>query len=77
MPGSKYFPQSGCERPPCPKCGAKMFLARIEPEKLDHDTRCCGTLYGALGVGMPLAFNSPAMARYLQRGGHNEALLRR
>jgi ribosomal protein S27AE len=23
--------------PNCPKCGTKMYLARLQPEKLDHD----------------------------------------
>ena len=26
-------------RPPCSVCGTKMLLARIEPEKPDHDKR--------------------------------------
>ena len=26
-------------RPPCSKCGAKMLLSRIEPDKPDHDKR--------------------------------------
>ena len=26
-------------RPPCPRCGTKMKLARIEPDKPDHDKR--------------------------------------
>jgi ssDNA-binding Zn-finger/Zn-ribbon topoisomerase 1 len=26
-------------RPPCSKCGTVMLLARIEPEKPDHDKR--------------------------------------
>jgi hypothetical protein len=26
-------------RPPCPKCGTKMHLARIEPEKPGYETR--------------------------------------
>jgi transposase len=26
-------------RPPCPKCGFKMQLSRIEPDKPDHDNR--------------------------------------
>jgi len=26
-------------RPPCPKCGAQMLLARIEPDAPDHDKR--------------------------------------
>ena len=27
------------ERPPCIKCGTQMLLARIEPDKPDHDRR--------------------------------------
>jgi ribosomal protein S27AE len=27
------------ERPTCPKCGNSMLLARIEPDKPDHDKR--------------------------------------
>ena len=27
------------ERPPCPKCGSLMWLARITPEGPDHDRR--------------------------------------
>ncbi len=26
-------------RPPCSKCGTQMLLARIEPDKPDHDKR--------------------------------------
>jgi predicted RNA-binding Zn-ribbon protein involved in translation (DUF1610 family) len=26
-------------RPPCPKCGTQMLLARIAPDKPDHDKR--------------------------------------
>jgi hypothetical protein len=26
-------------RPPCPKCGVRMLLSRIEPDKPDHDRR--------------------------------------
>jgi hypothetical protein len=26
-------------RPPCSVCGTKMLLARIEPDKPDHDKR--------------------------------------
>jgi hypothetical protein len=26
-------------RPPCPNCGTVMQLARIEPDKADHDKR--------------------------------------
>jgi hypothetical protein len=26
-------------RPPCSKCGLRMLLARIEPDKPDHDKR--------------------------------------
>ena len=32
-------------RPPCSRCGMKMLLARIEPDKPDHDKRtfeCAG-----------------------------------
>ena len=32
-------------RPPCPKCGMRMLLARIEPDTPDHDKRsyeCAG-----------------------------------
>jgi hypothetical protein len=39
MSANPHFPKSSYERPPCPTCGAKMMLARIEPEKLDRDTR--------------------------------------
>ena len=27
------------DRPNCPKCGTRMDLARIEPDKPDHDLR--------------------------------------
>ena len=27
------------EKSKCPKCGARMWLARIEPDKPDHDKR--------------------------------------
>jgi hypothetical protein len=27
------------ERPPCSECGTTMLLARIEPDKPDHDRR--------------------------------------
>jgi hypothetical protein len=27
------------EQPTCPQCGAAMWLARIEPDKPDHDRR--------------------------------------
>jgi len=26
-------------RPPCPRCGRPMWLARIEPDKPDYDRR--------------------------------------
>jgi DNA-directed RNA polymerase subunit RPC12/RpoP len=26
-------------RPPCPKCGSQMWLARIEPDAPDYDKR--------------------------------------
>ncbi len=43
-----YQPQTpysdSIARPPCPHCGTGMQLARIEPEKPDHDRRTfqCG-----------------------------------
>ena len=37
QPASPY--SAAIIRPPCPKCGAKMLLARIEPDKPDHDKR--------------------------------------
>lgn len=41
MPQSGFTPSAPkpIERPPCPLCGAEMFLARIEPDKPDHDKR--------------------------------------
>ena len=27
------------DRPNCPKCGALMWIARIEPDEPDHETR--------------------------------------
>ena len=27
------------DHPSCPKCGSPMWLARIEPDKPDHDLR--------------------------------------
>jgi DNA-directed RNA polymerase subunit M/transcription elongation factor TFIIS len=27
------------KRPPCPECGTMMILARIEPDKPNHDKR--------------------------------------
>lgn len=32
-------PTQTVEHPKCSKCGAQMWLARIEPEKPDHDRR--------------------------------------
>jgi transposase-like protein len=31
--------QQKIERPTCPRCGAMMWIARIEPDKPDHDRR--------------------------------------
>ena len=31
--------QLNYERPPCPKCGAKMMLYRFDRESLDHGTQ--------------------------------------
>ena len=41
MPHSDIFDPviTPIERPPCPKCGALMWLTRVEPDKPDHDTR--------------------------------------
>jgi Zn-finger nucleic acid-binding protein len=38
---SKFIvrPQASIELPKCPKCGAQMWLARIELDKPDHDKR--------------------------------------
>ncbi|TMI99830.1 MAG: hypothetical protein E6G97_21370 [Alphaproteobacteria bacterium] len=33
------FHSNAIIRPPCPKCGAKMLLSRIEPDVPDHDKR--------------------------------------
>jgi ssDNA-binding Zn-finger/Zn-ribbon topoisomerase 1 len=32
-------PKPSAERPACPKCGWAMWLARIEPDKPEHDKR--------------------------------------
>ena len=41
MPQSDIFNsrKAVIDHPPCPKCGLPMWLARIEPDKLDHDLR--------------------------------------
>jgi ssDNA-binding Zn-finger/Zn-ribbon topoisomerase 1 len=37
LPATSY--SDSIIRPPCPKCGDRMLLARIEPDKPDHDKR--------------------------------------
>jgi len=32
-------PSQVIERPACPRCGNRMMLARIEPDKPSHDKR--------------------------------------
>jgi len=41
VPQSEIFnPQrASIDQPSCPKCGLPMWLARIEPDKPDHDLR--------------------------------------
>jgi DNA-directed RNA polymerase subunit RPC12/RpoP len=41
MRKSKFIPrpQAGTELPKCPKCGAQMWVARVEPDKPDYDKR--------------------------------------
>jgi ribosomal protein S27AE len=35
-----YDPPGPIDQPPCPKCGERMWLARIEPtDKPDYDQR--------------------------------------
>jgi transposase-like protein len=37
---SEFIPQDQAfAHPDCPKCGAPMWLARIEPYEADHDQR--------------------------------------
>lgn len=31
--------QQHIDRPMCPRCGAQMWIARIEPDEPDHDRR--------------------------------------
>jgi hypothetical protein len=37
QPATPY--SNSIERPACSKCGTQMMLARIEPDKPDHDKR--------------------------------------
>jgi predicted RNA-binding Zn-ribbon protein involved in translation (DUF1610 family) len=40
MRQSEFTPsQPGFGHPTCPNCGTRMWLARIEPDKPDHDLR--------------------------------------
>jgi hypothetical protein len=41
MPRAEFSPSTPgtTVRPPCPKCRSRMMLARIEPDKPDHDKR--------------------------------------
>ena len=40
MRTSEFIPQKNTiEHPKCAKCGAQMWLARIEPDQPDHDKR--------------------------------------
>ena len=32
-------PQASIQLPKCPKCGAQMWIARIEPDEPDYDKR--------------------------------------
>jgi len=40
MRTSEFIPQKqAIEHPKCPECRTQMWLARIEPDKPDHDRR--------------------------------------
>lgn len=40
MRASEFIPQNqAIEHPKCAECGAQMWLARIEPDRPDHDRR--------------------------------------
>jgi hypothetical protein len=39
MRQSDFGTSQAIERPSCPKCGARMMLARIEPDEPNHDKR--------------------------------------